>query len=180
MARPNKGRSLLEMPRNFVVIDIETTGLKPETNEIIEIGAIKVENMVVVDVFQEFVKPQNKIPSFITQFTGITNEMVIDAPSISDVLLHFIRFIGDDLLMGHNVNFDINFIYEGLMRELNMSLTNDFVDTLRVARNRLKGLPNYKLGTLAHYFDINSDDHHRALKDCQMTFEIYKKLHDLN
>lgn len=180
MPRCHKGKSLLEMPRDFVVIDIETTGLKPEINEIIEIAAIKVENMMIIDTFQTLIKPHMGIPAFITDLTGITNNMVANAPLISEILPFFIDFVDTQVLVGHNVNFDIDFIYEGLMQAFDMPLTNDFVDTVRMARRRLKGMPNYKLETLSHYFKVNTDNHHRALKDCQLTFYIYQKLMHLN
>lgn len=174
-----KGKSLLKMPRDFVVVDIETTGLKPEINEIIEIGAIKIKDMEVIDTFQTLVKPHFLIPPFITNFTGITNNMVAGAPQISEVLPLFLNFVDRQVVVGHNVNFDINFIYEGLMREFNIPLANDFVDTLRIARNKLKEIPNHKLETLSYYFNINTDNNHRALKDCWMTFCVYQELMNL-
>ena len=180
LVRPYKGNSLLNMPRDFVVIDIETTGLKPGVNEIIEIGAIKVKDMEIIDTFQTLIKPRFLIPSFITAFTGITDDMVANAPPVSEVLPLFLSFVNQQILVGHNVNFDINFIYESLMSELTLPLVNDFVDTMRISRKKLKGAPNYKLETLSHYFNINTEDNHRALKDCWMTFYVYQALMNLN
>lgn len=180
VVRPYKGKGLLKMPHEFVVIDIETTGLKPAVNEIIEIGAIKVKDMEVIDTFQTLIKPRFLIPPFITAFTGITNNMVAHAPLISEVLPLLLKFVDGHVLVGHNVNFDVNFIYESLMGEFNIPLTNDFVDTLRIARNKLKEVPNHKLETLSHYFKINTDNNHRALKDCWMTFYVYQALMNLN
>ena len=174
--RPYKGKNLSEMPRDFVVIDIETTGLKPETNEIIEIGAIKVKDMKVIDTFQTLIKPTIQIPYFITNFTGISNGMVFRAPSVQEVLPKFYEFTGTDVIVGHNVNFDINFIYEAMMREFGIPLTNDFVDTLKIARKLLKAIENHKLETLARYFNVDTSNNHRALKDCEMTLAVYKEL----
>jgi DNA polymerase-3 subunit epsilon len=173
---PYKGKNLLEMPHDFVVVDIETTGLKPEIDEIIEIGAIKVKNMEIIDTFQTLIKPRFLIPIFITNLTGISNKMVADSPSISEVLPVFMNFVDEQVLVGHNVNFDLNFIYKALMREFNIPLANDFVDTLRIAKRKLKNVSNYKLETLSHHFNINRDHNHRALKDCLMTFRVYQEL----
>ena len=109
--RPEKGLSLIELPSDYVLLDLETTGLNPAGDSIIEIGAIKVKEYDIVDTFEAFVKPPHPISYFITDLTGITNEMVKDAGSIETVLPEFLRFVGSSLVMGHNVNFDINFLY---------------------------------------------------------------------
>ncbi len=108
-----KGTSLLESLENYVVVDIETTGYSPDFDEIIELGALKIENNIVIAQFQTLIKPEEMIISeFITEKTGITNEMVKDAPSLYDVLGKYVNFIGDNIVIGHNVNFDINFLYD--------------------------------------------------------------------
>lgn len=180
VVRPYKGKALLDMPRDFVVIDIETTGLKPEVNEMIEIAAIKVKNMEVIDTFQTLIRPRVLIPYYITNLTGITNPMVANAPHVSEVLPWFLQFVDKQVLVGHNVNFDINFIYESLMSDFQIPLTNDFVDTLSISRKKLNQVPNHKLDTLSRYFNINSDNNHRALKDCWMTFYVYRELMNLD
>lgn len=177
--RPYKGKHLLKMPRDFVIVDLETTGLTPETHEIIEIGAIKVVDMKVVGTFETLIKPTTQIPYFITNVTGITNKMVTNAPSVQEILPILDEFVGTSVVVGHNVNFDINFIYEAMMREYATPLTNDFVDTLKIARQQLKAVENHKLETLAKHFNVDTSNNHRALKDCEMTFAIYKELYKL-
>ena len=174
--RPVKGKSLIETPSSFVVFDIETTGLDSFENEIIEIGALKVKYGKVVDSFDHLIKPNHPISDFITDLTGITNEMVENAESIEEVLEQFINFIGDNILMGHNVNFDINFVYDHAEKYNNYNLTNDFIDTLRLARKLLPEMPHHRLSDLADYYNIDKTGHHRALKDVEMTLEVYNHL----
>lgn len=174
--RPVKGKSLIETPSSFVVFDIETTGLDSLSNEIIEIGALKVSEGKVVDTFDHLIKPTTPINDFITNLTGITNEMVEHAESVEEVLDKFINFIGDNILMGHNVNFDINFVYDHAEKYNNYNLTNDFVDTLRLARKLLPELHHHRLSDLADYYGIDKTGHHRALKDVEMTLDVYNHL----
>ena len=174
--RPAKGRSLIETPSTFVVFDIETTGLDSLSNEIIEIGALKVKDGKVVDTFDHLIKPSHPISDFITNLTGITNEMVETAETIEEVLTQFINFIGDNILMGHNVNFDINFVYDHAEKYNNHILNNDFIDTLRLARKLLPELSHHRLSDLADYYNIDKTGHHRALKDVEMTLEVYNHL----
>ena len=176
--RPAKGKSLIESPSSFVVFDIETTGLDSLENEIIEIGAIKVEDGKIKDTFNHLIKPSHPINSFITDLTGITNEMVENKESIEEVLDKFIKFIGNDILVGHNVNFDINFIYDHAEKYNNHILDNDFVDTLRLARQLIPELPHHRLSDLADYYNIDKTGHHRALKDVEMTLEVYNHLQE--
>ena len=176
--RNEKGKSLVEVPNNFVVFDIETTGLDPMFDEIIEIGAIKVKDGKVIDTFSTFIKPEYKISEFITELTGITNDMVKDAPKIEEILPKFITFIKDDILVGHNVNFDINFIYDNLVKLEQEPLKNNFVDTLRLSRRLLPNLQHHRLVDLTEYYKINNSGSHRAIRDIEMTLEVFKKLHN--
>lgn len=174
--REFKGKSIIDIPNEFIIIDIETTGLDPEYSEIIEIAGIKVSDNQVVDTFQSLVKPEEEITSYITHLTGITNEMVADAPMIEKVLISFEQFIGNSILMGHNVNFDINFLYDNSLHILDNPLKNDFIDTWRFARKFITETKNHKLITLAKYYGLDTTNSHRALKDCELTLEIYKKI----
>lgn len=176
--REFKGKSLIDFPLNYVVFDIETTGLNSYYNEIIEISAIKVRNDKIVDEFSTLVKPVGKIGSFITNLTGITNDMVSEASSIDKVLEDFLVFIGDDILVGHNVNFDINFVYDNLVKLGYNGLANDFIDNLRIARKVLPELNHHRLGDLALYYLIDTTGAHRGLKDSYMTYQIFLKLKD--
>lgn len=176
VTRDKKGISLLEIPNSFVVFDIETTGLDFIFDEIIEIGAIKIENGIAVDSFNSLIKPKNKIDEFITELTGITNEMLVDAPSIREVLPKFVDFIGNSILVGHNVNFDINFVYDNLVRNEFDPISNDFVDTMRISRRLLKDLKHHRLIDLAEYYNIDIQGNHRSLKDAEITLQVFHNL----
>src|SRR5574344_1699685 len=174
--REKKGTSLIAFPQDYVVVDIETTGLDPSYDEIIEIGAIKVNAGIVIDTFQSFIKPKHSIPEFITQLTGITNEMVKDAPPAKKVLQSFYEFVSGALIVGHNVNFDINFLYDNLLETLDAYLTNDFVDTFRLSRRLLPQLEHQRLCDLKEYYAITVDTAHRAGADCETTRCVLEKL----
>lgn len=172
-----KGKSLVKMPSNFTVIDIETTGLDPNYDEIIEIGAIKVKDNKIIDTFESLVNPGDYyIDDFITDLTGITNEMVKTAPSLEDILPGYIDFIKNDILLGHNVHFDINFLYDVMLDKLNYKFSNDLVDLLRLSRKVFPDFKNYKLETVATNLGVKTKNKHRSLRDCEITFESYIKL----
>jgi DNA polymerase III subunit epsilon len=171
--REFKGESVIDFPADYVVLDIETTGLNPSNDEIIELSAIRIIDGVQVDSFSTLIKPINRINKFITDLTGITNQMVADAPDIESALPLFCTFVGDSVVVGHNVNFDINFIYDNLQRCLNKPFSNEFIDLLRIARKNLPDLENHKLKTLSEHFDIDTTDSHRGLKDCTMTNDCF-------
>lgn len=173
--RINKGKSLLKILSDYIVIDIETTGLCAEIDEIIEICALKINENIVVDTFHSLIKPTDEIPDFITELTGITDEMVKDSPCIENVLPDFIKFIGDSVLVGHNVNFDINFLYD-YCEYNNYILKNDFIDTMRMARRIIPELEHHRLKDVAEYFDIPYENAHRSVKDCNITYQCYIKL----
>ena len=175
-SRPNKGKSLLTALSDFVSLDIETTGLSPMYDEIIELGAVKYRDGKAVDTFSSLVKPENPIDDFITQMTGITNNMLEDAPSLFVVLPTFIDFIGSDVIVGHNVNFDINFIYDACDSFGLPSFSNDFVDTMRLARRMYKDLPNHKLDTLIDNFGLERRALHRGLSDCELTADCFQRM----
>ena len=175
LVKRNKGNLVEGFPSDYTVVDIETTGLSPEKCEIIEISAIKVKNDEIVDTFSMLVKPSKKINSFIMNLTGITNEMVALAPKIKDVLPHFLNFVGDDYILGHNVNFDINFIYDNLKRFCKKEFSNDYIDTMRLSRKHCD-LAKHNLKTIAKHYNISLEGHHRALTDCAITYQVYKNI----
>lgn len=176
MERKFKGQSLFAFPEDYTVIDIETNGLTPETCEIIEVSALKFRDEKKAGEFSSLIKPEHPISWFITNLTGITNEMVEDAPSAVDVLSGFYEFVGKDILIGHNVHFDVNFLYDKLWIHNGLVLDNDFVDTLRLARKALPFLTNRKQTTVAAYFGINTDGAHRAARDCEICNACYLNL----
>ena len=174
--RQFKGKSLINTLNDYVVLDIETTGLDPFFDEIIEIGAIKVINGECVANFSKLVKPSKPVSDFIVQLTGITNDMLRDSPSIDKVLPEFMEFVSDMTIIGHNVHFDINFIYDNSMQVLNKPFFNDFIDTLRLSRRLFTSLDNHKLDTVCAFLNIDAVDHHRALQDCQITQNVYEEI----
>lgn len=175
--KKGKGKNLLTFVDSYVVVDIETTGLQPGDDEIIEIGAIKVDAYGEVTTFDKLIKAAFPIPPFITQLTGIHDGMLMDeGEEIEEVLYAFDAFIGDAILIGHNVTFDIHFINHNYHKYLQKDLSNDYIDTLRLARRYLPFLPNHKLATLANHIQVDTSGHHRALADVKMTLEVYSYL----
>lgn len=177
--RALKGKSTIDLLSDYIVFDIETTGLDSSCDEVIEIGAIKIKNNKIVSKFNSLVKPKNAIDEYITELTGITNEMVKDAPTIEEVLPDFMDYIDNDILIGHNVNFDINFIYDNLYRNKLDVLTNNFIDTMRISRKLLPNLSHHRLIDLARYFEIDTTNNHRTLKDCEITMNVYENLKEI-
>ena len=159
-----------------MLVDIETTGLSPRTDDIIEIGAIKVRNNNIIDTFNTLIKIDDALNPFIVQLTGITNEMLKKGAEKENALKEFVEFSENEIIMGHNVNFDINFLYDKCERYLDYYLTNDFVDTMRIAKHMIPGMKNYKLETLAGYFNVDYTNAHRGLKDVYITFNVYNEI----
>lgn len=173
--REYKGNSTIDTLDNYTIIDIETTGIDPKIDKIIELAALKVRNNEIIDSYSKLINPGVEIDLFISNLTGITNDMIENAPCIENVIEEFLNFIGEDTIIGHNVNFDINFIYDTALFLLDRYLSNDFIDTLRISRNYISS-ENYKLKTLATLFNIDYTNAHRSLKDCHITFELYNIL----
>ena len=171
----------MDFDQEFVVFDIETTGLNPTRNEIIEIGAVKIRKGELVDSFSSFVKAEERIPENIIKLTGITNDMVQDAPSIGQVLPKFLEFCQDSILVAHNASFDMGFISENAKR-LNISFTNSVLDTLSLSREMLRDIKSHRLDKVADHLGLVLTNHHRALDDAQVTgkilLELLKRLKD--
>lgn len=177
--RQYKGKSIIAFPETYCVIDIETTGLSPDWDSIIEIAAAKFHNGNLVNTFSSLVKPEDFttdepfLDDFITNLTGITDEMLSEADSTASVLSKFYSFIGDLVLVGHNVNFDINFLYDNCERIIHEHLSNDFIDTMRFSRRLHKESDHHKLLDLVQYYNLNYENAHRALNDVKITSECY-------
>jgi len=176
MDRAHKGISKIEFIDEYVVLDFETTGLSPSNDEIIEIGAVKVHGCKVVDEFSTLINPYISIPFYITKITGISDSMVQESPDICETLPSLLEFIGEQTIIAHNANFDINFLYDQCQLEMGVPFRNDFIDTMRVSRQFFKHFPNHKLDTLAKEFNVLNTGAHRALSDCYCTQEIYEKM----
>lgn len=174
--RPYKGKSLLAAVDDYVVIDIETTGLSPLFSEIIELGAVRVRKGGIVAEFATLVRPQVVVSPFITELTGITNAMVGTAPAIQAALPDYLEFIGRELVIGHNVHFDINFIYDQCVARLNCPFPNNFIDTVRMSRRLYKHERGHRLADLACRFGVadNGLRAHRALADVIKTHHCYE------
>ncbi len=132
--RSNKGHSLIAMLDTYTVIDIETTGLDSRFCEIIELSALRYSKGSLIDSFTTLVKPKEPIDDFISGLTGITNEIVSNAPTISVAIKKFYDYVGSDILVGYSVNFDINFIYDVLHNTHELDFTNSFIDVMRFAK----------------------------------------------
>lgn len=163
--RPYKGNSLIECPRDYVALDLETTGLVPAYDDIIEIALVRVKDGNPIETYQTLVNPGYEIDDFIVDLTGITNEMLASAPTLMEVLTEAASFIGDAIIVGHNVHFDVNFLYDALAQYLNSPLVNDVYDTLRLSRRLFPDAADHRLDTMLTIFGISSDQHHRALAD---------------
>ena len=162
-----------KMVNDYVVFDLETTGLDYHTNKIIEIGALKYANNELIDKYNILINPQEHISSRITKITGIDDEMVKDCKTIDEVLPDFIQWIENYTLIAHNGSFDLGFI-EAKIKELELEMINNKnIDTLYLSRNYITGTENYKLETLKEHFNLDYNSH-RALEDCYVTNYIYQ------
>lgn len=163
--------------QDFTAIDVETTGLNPKTEKIIEVGAVKVRNGKIVERFDSLVHPGRRLTERITELTGITDEMLKDAPLPEKVIPEILDFIGGDILLGHSIMFDYSFLKRaavnlGLMK----SKDNRYgIDTLKIARCCLRELESRSLPFLCKYYEIPHEAH-RAEKDAEATALLYGKL----
>ncbi len=161
----------------FIVFDIETTGLSAQNNRITEIGAVKICGGEVLETFCEFVNPGVPIPEEITKLTGISDDMVADAPPIDEVLPRFLAFAGDRLLIAHNANFDTGFIRIAAER-CGLPFENPYLDTVAMSKYVNPELSRHRLDSLATYFQLGEFNHHRASDDAAMLAEIYFRMAD--
>lgn len=172
-----QGRKLDKYVADYVVFDLETTGVNCMTDRVIEISAVKVQGQRVTDEFTTLVNPGIKIPIRASEINHIYDDMVRDAPVFEKALADFDMFIGDMVLAGHNIHtFDMKFLQRDSTRYWGKVFANDYIDTLALARQCLPQLPNYKLTDLAEYYHILTDGAHRALADCRMNQTVLEKL----
>lgn len=189
--RENKGKSIIALPSEFIVIDTETTGLDYDYCNIIEVSAIKYADGQVTGKFSTLVKPPLEtiyfplrkdgagewvtryVDEFITKLTGITNEMLETAPDPSAVFPELLNFLGSSTLIAHNANFDINFIYDAAEKYCNRALTNDYIDTVRIARKVFPDLEHHRLADIALACKVSQTAAHRAEDDCSVAAQCY-------
>ncbi len=159
----------------YVVFDLETTGLEANKEEIIEIGACKIVDGRIDEVFSTFVKPTKRIPKEITELTGIDDEMVKDSPTINYVLPDFFKFCHGSSLVAHNIAFDISFVH-AIAKKLSYNFNHKNIDTIEMAKKLLPGLKNYKLGTVVEKLGVSLENAHRAVHDATATAKVFIKL----
>lgn len=177
IAQEKYGSCIFKDVSDYVCVDLETTGLKPREDAIIEIGAVKVSDNAVVDTFQTFVDPGFRIPRFITELTGISTSMVFGAPAIKEALSSFLEFAGTDILVGHNIHcFDIKFLQANAQKALNLALQNDYFDTLRLARRLYSEAKHNGLAELIIRLNVAEREEHRALSDALQTVDVYNAM----
>lgn len=167
--------SYWEERKSVVVFDFETTGLDASYCEIIEIGAVKVEDGVCVESFSTLINPGKRLPAEITQITGITDDMLVFAPTLEQVLPDFHKFVQGSVLSAYNIGFDIKFLKKA-GQKLRFKFDNEQIDTLELARKKISSLHNYKLSSVVKALDITLNDAHRALNDAIATAKVFVKL----
>ncbi len=161
---------------SFVVFDVETTGLSAVYDTIIELAAVRVKNGEIIETFERFSNPHHPLSSTTTRLTGITDDMVKDAPEIEDVTKDFIEFIGDSILVAHNAKFDMGFLYEACKKASLEAAAYPVIDTLELARFLYPEMGNHRLGTLAKKFGIELTQAHRAIYDTEATAHLFLRL----
>lgn len=179
-SREFKGQSLIYFPKSYVVIDLETTGFDPKCNEILEIVALRYENNEKIAEFSKLIKV-SFLPSFITEFTGINEDMIKNCNDISQTLKEFDDFLkSGDILVAHNAHFDINFLYDNFMCYLNKPFSFDFVDTMRLSKLINQELAHHRLKDLCNQYNICYENAHRGEKDCELTHLCLMELKKAN
>lgn len=162
------------MTDSFVCIDLETTGLDPKRDKIIEIGAVKVERGEITGEWETFVNPERKLEERIVELTGIRDEQLAEAEKIANILPELFDFLEDKALLGHCVLFDFSFLKKAAVNE-RMIFERMGIDTLKIARKYLKDLESRSLESLCRHYGIPHNAH-RALEDARATVRLYQKL----
>lgn len=171
-----KAKTIIALPNDYTVIDLETTGLDYMWDEIIEAAAIRYRDGIEVARYEQLIRTENPLPAFITELTGITDDMLADGAEISQAVSALESFLGGDIIIGHNVTFDIRFLNHAFETHLGRSLTNPCVDTMRISRKLLPELQHHRLADLAAYYGESHDHAHRSGADCEITNVCYQKM----
>lgn len=170
-----RGLAITEPIDTYVVLDIETTGLK-YSDDIIEFAAIKIENNNLIGKMSFLLKPEKSVPCHITDLTGIDHMMLSTALPFSEHIDEILSFIGEDVIIGHNIIFDIDRLNYKLYTLLKRSIDNNYSDTKQLARQRIHDIENYRLATIAQRLNVRVENAHRALDDCYTTWKCYEQL----
>jgi DNA polymerase-3 subunit alpha (Gram-positive type) len=164
---------------DYVILDIETTGLEPTQDEITEIGALKAKGKELQNIYSTLIRPLKPISPEITRLTGIDNDMVKDSPYAQEILPRFCEYIDTSILVAHNAEFDLGFIKHYLQKYNKLEINNTIVCTVKIGRFLLPNLPNHKLHTIALHFGFKVENRHRAIGDAELTFQVWTKFIDL-
>lgn len=177
MLSDRPGIKLNQYVSDYVIFDLETTGISCAYDAIVEIAAVKVSGGKITDSFSTLVNPERPIPYGASRVNGIYDEMVQDCPVIETALGGFLDFVEDRILVGHNIHaFDMKFIKRDATRLWGKTVGNDYIDTLAIARQYLPGLAHHRLSDLAVYYGISAEGAHRALADCKMNYHVFEQL----
>lgn len=166
-----RGHYVKKIIDDYCVLDIETTGLSWQKDKIIEIGILKVRNKEIVERYSQLINPQQNISPFITQLTGIDNQMIEDMPVLSSVQDDILQFLGYDPIIGHNTAFDLNFI----ANHFQINLSNEYMDTVQFCRKVYPQMPHHRLTDMVEFLGLSTNEH-RSLADCISTYELYEHL----
>lgn len=164
----------------YVVIDLETTGLSIQQCDIIEMAALRIEQGEICDSFHQYVRIPGKIPQAVRELTGITDEMLQEeGKGLKETLASLLEFMRGDKIVSHNAAFDVGFIQSGCRKAGIRTPGNPCVDTLVMARRKVRGTPDYKLSTLVKFLGLEQKELHRAYNDCYLTYRLYEKLKEI-
>lgn len=177
--RERAGQAQKEKKTGYVVIDVETTGLDPESSELLEIGAVRIIDHDISEKFSAMIRTKQPIPKEITALTGITQQMSEEGSECAEALVAFWNFLGSSAVIGHNLSFDLAFLKKASAEAGIPAGRNSCIDTLSLARRKIRDISDYRLETLAAFFGIKPERFHRALEDCCTTFRIYEKLNEI-
>ena len=166
------------MIEEYIVLDLEMTGLSPKTDHIIEIGAVKIKNNEIIDCLEVLVNPECKIPERVVELTGITDEMVSEGMQKDDAVENLLHFIDGSILVGQNINFDYSFLKQWAVNH-KRGLEAKACDTLKIARVLLPPEQPKKLEDLCKYFGIERNREHRAMDDAIETWKVFEALKTL-
>lgn len=163
----------------YIVLDVETTGLNPDNDDVIEICAFLIEKERITKELHTLVNPGYFISKRITEITGITNAMLVGKPKIDEVIYDFERFVKEYIIVGHNINFDLSFLKKAYNFYLNKKFNPPKLCTLELSRKLIPHLKSYKLSSVADYFNIPYDRLHRAKDDVMLSYKIFLKLMEI-
>lgn len=167
----HRGYYVKKLIDDYCVLDIETTGLSWQKDKIIEIGLLKVRNKQIIERYSQLINPQTTISSFITQLTGINNKMIENMPLLTTIQDEVLQFIGQDIIIGHNTSFDLNFI----ANHFQINLQNEYIDTVQFSKKVYPSLPHHRLTDMVEFLHLSNNEH-RSLADCISTYELYEHL----